>query len=191
MIEVPPGTPFVTLADAALSDAVTSAATHAAVGARIATAAEPEFVVRPTPFEDDVEILVVVGLASGDERAVLRRAVEGAARAIPVLGLAADDTGGPTITSASLDLLGDPSLRDLHVAVPTFEDDDARARVWDRLRDRHVEARHQLAEVNAGAWAALPQVGTDPWAAAGAFAAGILAGRIAAGNRRWRAQLRR
>lgn len=190
MIEVPPGTPLVTLADAVLADAVTSAAAHAAAGARVVTFT-PAIAVGPTPADDDVEIVVVVCLTPVDERDVLRAAVEDGGRAIPVLGLATDETGRPSVIPASLDLLGDPSLRDLHVAVPAFDDDEARARVWGRLRDRQVEARHQLAEVGAGAWASLPPVGADPWASAGAFAAGILAGRVAAGNRRWRAQLRR
>jgi hypothetical protein len=190
VIEVPPGTPLVTLADAVLADAVTSAAAHAAAGARVVTFT-PAIAVGPTPADDDVEIVVVVCLTPVDERDVLRAAVEDGGRAIPVLGLATDETGRPSVIPASLDLLGDPSLRDLHVAVPAFDDDEARARVWGRLRDRQVEARHQLAEVGAGAWASLPPVGADPWASAGAFAAGILAGRVAAGNRRWRAQLRR
>jgi len=99
--------------------------------------------------------------------------------------------GLPSVTRASLDLLGDPSLRDLHVAVPAFEDERVRTRVWDQLRGGGGEERHQLAEVGGGTWASLPAVGGDAWATAGAFAAGILAGRIAAGNRRWRAQLSR
>ena len=191
MIDVPPGTPVVTLATPALVDAIISAAAHAVTGVRIDVVTRSAAAGGLSPPDQDTEVAVVVGLTAVDERDVLRAVVEGGGRAIPVLGLSTNDAGRPSVTARSLDLLGDASVRDLHVAVPAFEDDETRARVWDRLRDRRVEARHQLAEVSAGAWGSLPPVGTDPWAATGAIAAGILAGRIAAGNRRWRAQLQR
>lgn len=180
-------TPVVTVRDAALVPAVRAAAALAAAGGAIAVVDAPP----NGAIAEGAEIVVVACGRPGVERDLLADVLERHGRAIPVLGLASDPAGMPSLTAETIDLLGDPSLRDLHVAVPAFEDDRMRTRLWDQLRGREVEARHQLAEVSAGSWSSLPAVGTDPWAAAGAFAAGILAGRIAAGNRRWRAQLSR
>jgi hypothetical protein len=190
--EVAPGTPVVTLTDPALADAVITAAAHAAAGGRIETVTLPAGdAAAPVSADEAAEIVVIVAPIAAEERDVLRAVLDDGGRAITALGLVTEASGVPSVTPASLDLLGDPSLRDLHVAVPAFENDGVRTAVWDQLRDRQVEARHQLAEVSGGTWASLPVPGSDPWAAAGAFAAGILAGRIAAGNRRWRAQLQR
>jgi hypothetical protein len=112
--------------------------------------------------------------------AVLAEALGRRARGLPVLGLRPGDDGTPRVMPATLALLSKRALRDLHVAVPAFEDDTTRGIVWDQLRARRIEERHQLVEVDARAIA-------DPadLAVLGAVAAGILAGRMAAANRGW------
>jgi hypothetical protein len=91
------------------------------------------------------------------------------------------------------------ALSPVHVAVPTLDDPAQRETVWDALRGLRLEDRHQLVEV-AGA-PALDllrdrgvsvasmgrSVGDDPAFFLAAGAAGILAGRMAAGDRAWRA----
>ena len=83
------------------------------------------------------------------------------------------------------------------VAVPVLPDRE-RAPVWDALRERRLEDRHRLVEVDGGP--ALDELGRagvqidsmgrtpadDPAFFLAAGAAGILAGRMAAGSRRWR-----
>ena len=85
-----------------------------------------------------------------------------------------------------------------NVPVPTLAAEAERDAIWGALRDAKLEERHQLVEVDGRP--ALDQmrrlglevtsmgrtVDEDPafWLAAGA--AGILAGRLAAGDARWR-----
>ena len=83
-----------------------------------------------------------------------------------------------------------------NVAVPAL-DDARRAAVWDALRDRTLEDRHQLVEVDGRpALEALDAAGVevtsmgrsvddDPAFFLAAGAAGVLAGRMAAGSRRY------
>ena len=115
-------------------------------------------------------------------------------RPLPVLGIA-----NGTIDAASRSLLADPSLEGLNVAVPALEDAD-RAQLWDSLRAERIEERHHLVEVDGRpalvalhALAAAPEhpdaglsTRLDGVAALAAGAAGVLAGRMAAGGRRWR-----
>ncbi|HKI30204.1 MAG TPA: DUF3866 family protein [Actinomycetota bacterium] len=82
------------------------------------------------------------------------------------------------------------------VAVPVLEGDE-RDLVWNSLRSRRLEERHQLVEVDGrGALDELERAGIeidsmgrtaseDPAFFLAAGAAGILAGRMAAGSRRW------
>jgi hypothetical protein len=97
-------------------------------------------------------------------------------------------------------LLTDRALEGLNVAVPAL-DDAARTRLWDGLRGDRVEERHHLVEVDGRpaleALAALAVAPPHPdaglatelhgVAALAAGAAGVLAGRMVAGGRRWRA----
>jgi hypothetical protein len=88
-----------------------------------------------------------------------------------------------------------------NVAVPVLEDDAQRAAVWDALRDAKLEERHHLVEVDgrpgiAGLTDHAVEVATmgrgpdeDPAFFLAAGAAGVLAARMAAGNRRWRGDL--
>ncbi len=83
--------------------------------------------------------------------------------------------------------------------MPTLADDAQRQIVWDALRAAKIEERHQLVEVDGRP--ALDELATrrieprsmgrgvedDPAYFLAAGAAGVLAGRTAAGNRRWRA----
>jgi hypothetical protein len=83
------------------------------------------------------------------------------------------------------------------VAVPVLEGRE-RDLVWDSLRERRLEERHQLVEVDGrAALDELERAGVeidsmgrtaseDPAFFLAAGAAGILAGRMAAGSRRWR-----
>ena len=79
---------------------------------------------------------------------------------------------------------------DVHVPVPSLEDPE-RSVVADCLRSLQLEATHHLVEVDpapAFEQAGLVLDGASLHALTAA-AAGVLAGRLAASNRRWRAQL--
>jgi hypothetical protein len=79
---------------------------------------------------------------------------------------------------------------DVHVPVPALEDPQ-RAEVSAVLRGLALETTHHVVEVDpapAFAQAGLA-IGAASLEALAAGAAGVLAGRLAAGNRRWRAQL--
>jgi hypothetical protein len=98
----------------------------------------------------------------------------------------------------SLTILRRVCLVETNVPVPTLADDAERAAVWDALRGAKVEERHHLVEVDGGP--AVDElvgrgvdvrsmgrgVDADPAFFLAAGAAGVLAGRLAAGNRRWR-----
>jgi hypothetical protein len=97
----------------------------------------------------------------------------------------------------SLTILRHVCLVGTNVPVPSLADDAERAAVWDALRGARIEERHHLVEVDGrpaldelarrgvevrsmGRW-----VEDDPAFFLAAGAAGVLAGRLAAGNRRW------
>ena len=102
------------------------------------------------------------------------------------------------VSHHSLTALSKVALQPVHVAVPVMEHEERRAAVWDRLRQAGLEERHQLVEVNgAPALDLLEQAGVDvqsmgrgpkedPEFFLAAGAAGVLAGRMAAGDRAWR-----
>jgi hypothetical protein len=85
-----------------------------------------------------------------------------------------------------------------HVAVPVLDDEGHRREVWDALRGRRLEDRHQLVEVDGRpAVDELTRRGVevesmgrtvteDPAFFLAAGAAGVLAARMAAGDRAWR-----
>ena len=79
---------------------------------------------------------------------------------------------------------------DVHVPVPSLEDPE-RSLVAECLRPLTLEATHHLVEVDPAP--AFEQAGLDLGEASlharAAAAAGVLAGRLSASNRRWRAQL--
>jgi hypothetical protein len=84
-------------------------------------------------------------------------------------------------------------LRDLNIPVPLLEE-ETRTAIWDALRSALVEERHHLVEVDGRP--ALDELTERGTATAGeelqllaVGAAGVLAGRMAAANRKWRAQL--
>jgi len=88
-----------------------------------------------------------------------------------------------------------------NVAVPVLEDARERDAVWEALRSRKLEERHQLVEVDGRpAVDMLEELGfaiesmgrtpkDDPAFFLAAGAAGVLAGRLAASSRRWRATM--
>jgi hypothetical protein len=98
----------------------------------------------------------------------------------------------------SVTILRDVSMVETNVAVPVLPEEQ-RAAIWEALRDAKLEERHHLVEVDgrpgidglATAGVAVRTMGRgpddDPAFFLAAGAAGVLAGRMAAGNRRWRA----
>jgi hypothetical protein len=102
------------------------------------------------------------------------------------------------VSHHSLTILADVCLVPATVAVPALEEPE-RSAVWDALRTARLEERHQLVEaagetalaVLAEAGVAVESMGRGPGDDPAFFlaggAAGIVAGRMAAGNRRWRA----
>ncbi|HMC36797.1 MAG TPA: DUF3866 family protein [Actinomycetota bacterium] len=97
----------------------------------------------------------------------------------------------------SVTALGKVALVPVHVAVPVLEEDGQRRLVWAALRDAGIDERHQLVEVNGqpaldflAEQRVAPEsmgrkVADDPAFFLAAGAAGILAGRMAAEDRRW------
>ena len=101
----------------------------------------------------------------------------------------------------SITILRDVCTVRCDVPVPSLDDDGERAAVWDALRAAGLEERHHLVEVDGRPGiAALAELGLevrsmgrgprdDPGFFLAAGAAGVLAARMAAGSRRWRADL--
>ena len=103
-----------------------------------------------------------------------------------------------SVSHHSLTILADVCKVDVNVPVPTLHDEGQRSAVWEALRGRGLEELHHLVEVD-GAPAVEElrarnvEVRTmgrgiedDPAFFLAAGAAGVLAGRMAAENRRWR-----
>ncbi|MGH2556664.1 MAG: DUF3866 family protein [Actinomycetota bacterium] len=98
----------------------------------------------------------------------------------------------------SITALSRVALVPVHVAVPALDDERRRTKIWDSLREAGLEGRHQLVEVTGQpALDLLGEHGIEPdsmgrkpsedpefFLAAGA--AGVLAGRMAAGDHAWR-----
>ena len=126
---------------------------------------------------EGADIVLVEGGAGPHLR--VARALGG--RALAVLPL--PDRGA---VAAMLDGCG----LDVHVPVPSLEDPE-RSLVAECLRPLTLEATHHLVEVDPAP--AFEQAGWDldrtSLHACAAAAAGVLAGRLAVSNRRWRAQL--
>jgi hypothetical protein len=102
------------------------------------------------------------------------------------------------VSHHSLTILADVCKVDVNVPVPVLEDEAQRSAVWDALRSRKLEEIHHLVEVD-GAPAVQELrardidvrtmgrgIEDDPAFFLAAGAAGVLAGRLAAENRRWR-----
>jgi hypothetical protein len=102
------------------------------------------------------------------------------------------------VSHHSLTALGRVALVPVHVAVPVLEDEPRREEIWSALRTAGLEDRHQLVEANGQPALDLlarhgiePQsmgrkVADDPEFFLAAGAAGVLAGRMAAGDRAWK-----
>ncbi len=101
------------------------------------------------------------------------------------------------VSPHSLTTLSRVALVPVNVAVPALED-ERRSVVWESLKDAGLEAHHQLVEVNGQPALDLlrargiesetmgRRVEDDPEFFLAAGAAGVLAGRMAAGSARWR-----
>jgi hypothetical protein len=106
------------------------------------------------------------------------------------------------VSPHSITVLGEVALAPVHVAVPSLEGEH-REVVWRALREAGIEKRHQLVEVTGEPAVELlrdrgvssetmgrgPESEPEFFLAAGA--AGILAGRMAAGEDRWRREMER
>jgi hypothetical protein len=102
------------------------------------------------------------------------------------------------VSHHSLTALGRVALSPVHVAVPTLEEPELREEMWGALRAHRLEERHQLVEVTGEPALDLLRergvevesmgrsIDDDPAFFLAAGAAGILAGRMAAGGRGWR-----
>jgi hypothetical protein len=105
---------------------------------------------------------------------------------LPVLGVA-EHGGAPRLERSSEILLTRDELAQVNVAVPVVDAADLRKILWDDLRTARIEDRHHLVEVDGRP--AIEELGSEPtspaWGALAAGAAGVLAGRMAAANRRW------
>jgi hypothetical protein len=100
----------------------------------------------------------------------------------------------------SLTVLREVALLPVHVAVPAL-DEEGRGVVWEALKEAGLDERHQLIEVTGRPAVDLLQergvpaetmgrsVEQDRAFFEGAGAAGILAGRLAAGSDRWRREM--
>ena len=136
----------------------------------------------------------VSALGSGN---ALNAAAALGGRPIPSLRISfadgrASDTEG--VSHHSLTILRDVCLVPTDVPVPALEDDTAARAVWDALRAAQLEERHQLVEVDgrpaldelAARRIELRSMGRgvddDPAFFLAAGAAGVLAGRLAAGD---------
>ena len=101
------------------------------------------------------------------------------------------------VSPHSITVLREVALVPVHIVVPAL-DDERRGMVWDALKGARLEERHQLVEVTGQpALDLLAELGVktqtmgrkledDPEFFLAAGAAGVLAGRMAAGSERWR-----
>jgi hypothetical protein len=101
------------------------------------------------------------------------------------------------VSHHSLTILEKVCTAGANVAVPVLDDARERDAVWEALRDRKLEERHQLVEVDGRpALAKLDELSfdmesmgrtrkDDPAFFLAAGAAGVLAGRMAAGSTRY------
>jgi hypothetical protein len=132
--------------------------------------------------------VIIVACDQGAVAQTLRAVARLGGRGIPVIDLVGDQE--PALGVATLELLADPSLRDLNVPVPVVAGDSERRALWDRLRAAGVQERHHPVEVDGRPALAelhsrgLPVADGDLRALA-AGAAGVLAGRMAAASRAW------
>lgn len=104
------------------------------------------------------------------------------------------------VSHHSITALSRVALVPVHVAVPVLDAEDRRRLIWDSLREARLEERHQLVEAAGQPGLDLlaehgiePQsmgrnVADDPEFFLAAGAAGVLAGRMASGDRAWRAE---
>jgi hypothetical protein len=102
------------------------------------------------------------------------------------------------VSHHSLTILADVCKVGVNVPVPALADDEQRTAVWEALRSRQLEETHHLVEVDGQP--AVEElrargidvktmgrgIDDDPAFFLAAGAAGVLAGRMAAENRRWR-----
>jgi Protein of unknown function (DUF3866) len=107
------------------------------------------------------------------------------------------------VSPHTITVLRQVALVPVQVAVPALEDHQRRGAVWEALKEAGLEERHQLVEVTGQpALDLLHRRGlggetmgrteeADPEFFLAAGAAGVLAGRMAAGSARWRKDLER
>jgi hypothetical protein len=132
------------------------------------------------------EVVVIALEDSGAAATATGNVLEGAGLlgTRPVAALTLVQAGGALhVAPTSLEALRDHCPTGVNVAVPALGEPEAGAVLWNDLRRDRLEERHQLVEVDVSAASVgSPRVVRDP----GGSAAGILAGRMAVGARRWR-----
>jgi hypothetical protein len=159
------------------SDVVSAGARRAGRGARIQVMAahEPGLAAALLrAVSDGAEVIVVTG---GDRRTLeLARILDG--RPVPIAPLPDREAIGALLGRCRVEV---------EVPVPVLEGRE-RERTWQLLRSVGVDGTHHLVEVDPRP--AFDELGLDPRTASlverSAAAAGVLAGRLAAANRRWR-----
>jgi len=181
----------IVLSDPALAHVAEAGVRRAGCGATVRTVpAEDTEALRGAPGGGhDVVLALCEATSMG---AVLGNFVRMGRRPIPVLRLIGDGAG-LSLSTSTRSWLVDPHLRDLEIPVPSMPDDATRKILWDQLRETRAQERHHMVEVDGrpAIEPAEPETGADAGAPArlAAGAAGVLAGRLAASDRRWRAQL--
>ena len=189
-------TPIVLALDPEAVPLVRAGAARAGGNPTVIVAADPDLATLLAAVHGiEAEYVVAVCSSPAAAARIAGAAIPRRGRPLPVLGVA-DGRVDPGTRA----LLTDPTLEGLNVAVPALEG-GARGRLWDDLRAARVEERHHLVEVDgrpaSDVLAALalapphPDAGLatdlEGVAALAAGAAGVLAGRMVAGSRRWRA----
>jgi hypothetical protein len=161
--------------------------------------------VRVVDLTADVPGTPAIELATEPPPEAIVLSVSGDVAALVRAAVAAADLGGVLLSAVSthlssgpdpetLVLLTDPELPPANVPVPAIEDDEERRRIWEGLIAAGVGERHHLVDVDGKpAVDELADVGPvvegDIVSVLAAGAAGVLAGRMVAGNRSWRAHL--
>jgi hypothetical protein len=140
---------------------------------------------------DGVEIVIAVRMGASAVGS-LNSALSLGGHGLPAIELTTV-AGRPVISAPTLEMLSDPSLRGVNVPVPAIDEGDSRRALWAGLRAERIEERHHLVEVDGRP--ALDEIAARGLTVAGdelqllaAGAAGVLAGRMAALSRRWRAR---
>jgi hypothetical protein len=181
------GMPVVLVLDPAMAHVVVAGAVRAGQGIVVQVLAKGDESSLISAVSAGADVAIVSTIEAPLD--LLRRVTALGGDAIPALDVVqagGSDIPGPIGRS----LLANPGLFETNVPVPVLEDPEARRAFWEVLRAEGLEARAHLVEVDGRP--ALDELwgwgntGLPPTPFLAAGAAGVLAGRMAAGDRRWR-----